>query len=181
MAAQLNGSGKPNKFTKMQLASIEADMAAQAKLREDKMNDTEAETLRAASVKPDAEFGYEELKAAAVDAMMKLFGVDEDAPSWKRKLAALFATVVIAGGAGYGIGYLASMAIVGIAAMGGSVLWSFLIMISALILAGYIGAKIGQHVGGYILSGQIDRDVVAAKNKVFGWFKRDPKPIGVSA
>lgn len=112
------------------------------------------------------------IAAAVQEAVMKLFGFGEDdgGPSWKRKLAAFFASALLASGAGYVIGTLAGYAMVGIAALGGSVLWAYLILIVALILSFYAGLKIGQHVGNYVLSGQVDRDIVAAKNKITGWF-----------
>lgn len=91
-------------------------------------------------------------------------------PSGKRTFAAFFVTVSMSFGTGYGIGTLAGYAITAIATLGGSVLWSYLLMILALMLSMYAGMKIGQHVGGYILSGQIDHDLIAAKNKVCGWF-----------
>lgn len=160
--------------TAAQEAAIKADLKKQRELRNEEPK--QPEQVIADSVSPE-EGGMtaEMLKQAAAEAFMKLLGVDENAPSWKRKLAAFFAVGVVAYGIGYGIGTLAGYAIAGIAALGGSVLWSYLIMITALIVSLYAGVKVGQYLGNYILSGQIDADIGAIKNKVTGWFKRDKK------
>ena len=103
------------------------------------------------------------------------FGVaQEGMPTWKRTLAAYFAAMVIAGGAGYGIGCLAGYAMIGCFALTGSLFLMYLIMVLAILLSAYAGMKIGQYVGNYVLSGQIDRDVVRAKNWVTGFFKSKP-------
>lgn len=117
--------------------------------------------------------------ADAVKQMLDRLGLSGEGPSMKRKLAALFATIILSAGAGYAIGSIASYIIIGIATLGGSILWAYLTLVIALLLAFYAGAKIGQHVGNYILSGQIDRDVIKVKNKVTGWFKS--KPLVVAA
>jgi len=106
-----------------------------------------------------------------------LYPEDDGQPqfTWKRRLAAFFGSILLAGGAGYLIGQLAGYAMLGCYALTGSAFLMYTILFIALILAAYAGFKIGQHVGNYILSGQIDRDCVAMKDKVFGWFKSKPK------
>lgn len=127
----------------------------------------------AASSQPEEESLMERTKQAAMEMLMRGAGLLSDVgPSWKRYLGAFFASAVLAYGAGHIIGTLAGYAMVGIASLGGSLLWAWLIMIIATILSIYVGMKIGQHVGNYILSGQIDRDVVGAVNKVKSWFGR---------
>ena len=113
------------------------------------------------------------MQAMVQDAVMKFLGFGDDnpdAPSWKRKLAAFFSSVVLATGAGTAIGWLAGNAVVGIATLGGSVLWSYLILLVGMIASVYAGAKIAQYVGNYVLSGQVDKDIVRAKDTVLGWF-----------
>lgn len=107
--------------------------------------------------------------------VMDLLGFGVNAPSWKRKLAAFVASIALCVPAGAAIGNLAGYAIAGLLAAGGSVIWAYLIMFLSCALAFYAGMKIGQYVGNYVLSGQIDRDFGAAKDKVVGFFKRAPK------
>jgi hypothetical protein len=146
----------------------------QRKLREE----IKTEQPAAANVEPKEDA----VRQAAMEAVMKLFGVDENAPSFKRQMAALFASILLSVGAGYVIGQIAGYAIIGILALGGSMLWAYLIMILATLLAMYAGMKIGQYVGNYVLSGQVDEDIAKAKDAVSdGWnwikskFSSEPK------
>jgi hypothetical protein len=139
--------------------------------------------VAAAEAAAHKEFDPEEMAAVIKSKLADMFrstGLEFE-PSWKRKLATWFTCAALSFGVGYTIGTLASWAIVGIATLGGSLLWSYLIITMALILAVYAGLKVGQHVGNYILSGKIDHDLVAAKNKVVGWFTPAPKVITVAA
>jgi hypothetical protein len=146
----------------------------QAALDAMRANKDKAEVVQpviAASAPEEKISESERIAAAVSESIMKLFGFGTDAgPSWKRRMVAFFATVMLAGGAGYAIGTLAGYCIVGIASLGGSMLWAYLIMVIALLLAAYAGMKIGQVVGNYVLSGQIDADIASVKNKVTGWF-----------
>lgn len=101
--------------------------------------------------------------------------------TWKRAAVAFFAVSALAFGAGSLIGHIASYAIAGIVTFGGSMALAWLVWGLAIALAIYVGLKIGQHVGNYILSGQIDRDIVKVKNKVTGFFKREEKLIVATA
>lgn len=159
-----NGAA-PKRSPKVQ-AAIEADLKKQRELR-----GVEEPKPVHADVTP-ADLSPENLAAAAQQAIMKLMGFDENyqGPSWKRKLAAFFSVMVLAFGAGYLIGQLAGYAMVGIMMYTGSTLLMYLVFALAMILSVYVGMKIGQHVGNYILSGKIDQDLAAAKAKVTGWF-----------
>lgn len=96
-------------------------------------------------------------------------------PSGKRAIAAFVIPMIVSGFAGYGIGTLAAWAINSIAFLSSSLIMQWVVIVMALCLAAYTGFKIGQHLGGYILSGQIDKDLGAVKDTVFGWFKsKDP-------
>ncbi len=104
----------------------------------------------------------------AVKQMLASTGAE--AIGWKRQFVAFFSTIILSAGAGYVIGTLAGYAIAGIAVLGGSLLWAYLTMVIAAVLAFYSGLKIGQYVGNYVLSGQVDKDLASAKSKVGGWF-----------
>jgi len=98
----------------------------------------------------------------AIDDFLKRFGLQ--APSWKRIACAVVLVAALAYGAGTLIGTLATYMVVGAFMFTGSmfVVWSIYIL--AILLALYAGLKIGQHVGNYVLSGQIDRDLSSAWN-----------------
>jgi hypothetical protein len=102
-------------------------------------------------------------------------------PSGKRAIASLAVSVLLSAGAGYGIGTIAGYAIVGVAALSGALLWQWVIFILAIALGAYVGMKIGQHVGNYILSGQIDKDAAACWDTVTGWFSSKDKVAEVVA
>jgi hypothetical protein len=169
-----------------QTASITNEQIAElTKLRAEKeiaeaLAKTEQETpeLKVADSAPqEEEFSFgDKMKMQMLMGIMKLaeFSSGLEGVSTKRKLAAFFGSILVSGAAGYAIGSLAGYAIAGVMALGGSVLWAYLILIIALILGAYAGMKIGQHVGNYILSGKIDKDIVAAKNKFLGFFKSKP-------
>lgn len=156
-------------------AKTKADHAAQVAAAEAAMPPFVASSTHA-GIAADA------LSTRIREAINSMLGYGEDSamPSWKRKLSAFFGAILLSGAAGYAIGTLAGYAIVGVASLGGSILWAYLIMVIALILAAYAGFKIGEVVGNYVLSGQIDKDLKAAKAKVTGWFtfgKSEPKLI----
>jgi Flp pilus assembly protein TadB len=95
-----------------------------------------------------------------------------DLPSWKRTVCAFLATAALSVGAGYLIGQIAAYAIVGVMMLGAPMAIAWLIYALALVLSLYAGIKIGQYVGNYVLSGQIDRDVSRAWGGVKSLFTR---------
>ena len=155
----------------------QAELTRLRKAKAARLADTVNVTAESVAPPTDAEQA-EMTKAAAFAALMDFmgFGDDYQGPSWKRKLAAVLGSAVLAFGAGYIVGELLTYMIVGVYVMTGSALLAYLLMMLGLLLAMYAGMKIGQAVGNYVLSGQIDRDIVRVKDTVRGWFKRAPKP-----
>lgn len=132
---------------------------------------TQPKTSRARKATSAAEpTKFAKLEAALQEAFGSRTYGDVVLPSAKRVAVATFAVIALSGAAGYGIGTIAAYAMVGVMTLTGSTLLTYLILVVAMLLAAYVGFKIGEHVGNYILSGQIDRDIVAVKNKVTGWF-----------
>lgn len=91
-------------------------------------------------------------------------------PSEKRIIAATALTFSLSFTAGYMIGIVTDVIATAALMLTGSVFIWFVIWMLALIGSIYAGMKIGQHVGYYVLSGQIDKDIASVKNKVTGLF-----------
>jgi hypothetical protein len=88
-------------------------------------------------------------------------------PTWKRVVAANVASIAV------NYAWLSPfISLVASIAAPASLFLAVMIWIVSMVLAIYAGMKVSQHVGSYILSGQIDRDVVKVKNKVLGLFQR---------
>ncbi len=101
-----------------------------------------------------------------------LHNIGFETPTWKRVLAANVLAIGCSAGAGYVIASIASYTAAGILVLTGSTFLVFMTFMLAILVSVYTGLKISQHVGNYVLSGQIDRDIVVAKNKVIGLFER---------
>jgi hypothetical protein len=160
-----------------ELDKMRAEKAARAKNKAQVI-----EPVQAASAPPEEVSEVDRIAAAVQATIMKMMGfgeTDPNAPSWKRRLASFFACVICTSVAGSAISTLAGYAMVGIAMLSASVLWAYLIMILSAVAVFYAGLKVFQHVGGYISTGQIDKDIVSVKDKIVGWFK--PKQIQVAA
>jgi hypothetical protein len=87
---------------------------------------------------------------------------------WKRKLVAFVAAFAV----GY-LGGLATMSLVNTLIVTSLLTGSFTAVVLAVIafIAGiYLTIKAGQSVGMYIVTGNIDRDIERAKNKITSWF-----------
>lgn len=157
--------------TKEQQAAINADRAKARRAAAGNFEDVEAKVK--APVQPglkkeiNPEHLADEVRARLSDVAHE-FGLADG--TWKRKAFAFFASVAVATGAGYTITKLSAYAVTGILALSGSMLWVWLITILSLLITLYISMKIGQHVGSYVLSGRIDRDLAKAKDKMFSLF-----------
>jgi len=114
-----------------------------------------------------------EQMASAVDAIL----ADFEAPSWKRVLAATVVSLVLAAGAGWMIGTVTGMLIVSAVALTGAAWIGWVIYALGMIIAFYVGAKVAQHVGGYIVRGDIDRHIVAVKDRFVGLFTSRPVEV----
>lgn len=139
-----------------------------------------ADTAQPKAKRFDADSMQEEMQRI-MKQIRSAFGMEIEVPSWQRCLAAFLLSIALAAGAGYGIGYIASMLMVGCFTLTGSVFLMYAIALLAFLLSAYAGLKIGQKVGNYVLSGQIDKDFASAKAKVTGFFKRKEKAIDVTA
>lgn len=180
------------RITKAQQAELDqqaikdAQQAALKSLRAEK-----AAATRAANIKAKAEAAQPKVQeatpfdpkaearkrldamASAVDAIL----ADFEAPSWKRVLAATVISLVLAAGAGWMIGTLTGMLIVSAVALTGMAWIAWVIWALGMVIAFYAGAKIGQHVGGYIMRGDIDRHIGSMKDRVVGLFTSKPVEV----
>lgn len=125
--------------------------------------------MRAKRVASEALYGEDELKGVgeSINAMFSAL------PSGKRWMATMLATFGVSAGVGYGVNQLVNYGIAVIATYSTAAAWPILIAVLGAIIAVYASFKIGQHLGGYILSGQIDRDVASAWNWMFGSSKKE--------
>lgn len=97
-------------------------------------------------------------------------------PTWKRTACAFFASIACSVGIALVISEVAEYTVLGIlTSTSASLMFAFVIYMLAMIIAIYASMKVSQYIGNYVLSGQIDKDIVRAKNKVTGWFKREKK------
>lgn len=126
---------------------------------------------------PEQQAALDEMRAARIasealyaetDLGESINSIFESMPSGKRMLAACLATFTTAGVVGYGIRQLVDYGIAVIATYSTAAAWPIIIMVLGAIISIYISLKIGKHLGNYILSGQIDRDVASAWNWMFG-------------
>jgi len=160
-------------------ANIKAAQQAELKrLRAEKRKATaaaKAEAQVAQPFDPKAEARKRmDAMASAVDAIL----ADFQAPSWKRVIAATVISLVLAAGAGWMIGTLTGMLIVSAIALTGMAWIGWVIWALGMLITFYAGAKIGRQVGGYIMRGDIDRHIVAVKDRFVGLFTSKPVITG---
>jgi hypothetical protein len=148
-------------------AEAEQQAAAERARAEQALADLEAH--RAAN--PDYRSDAQGRIMSAVDMLMEGY----EFPSWKRIVCGVIAGIIVAAGAGLLIGLIGSYAIAGVLALTGSAVLAWCVYILTLIISFFVGGKVGSKVGGYVISGDIDRHASAAKNKVLGWFKAKPE------
>ena len=96
-------------------------------------------------------------------------------PSWKRAVFAFVVGATAAAGFGWLVGTVAGYAMIGVLAMSHSMSLVYLIYALAMLLAVYGGMKVSQKVGGYIVSGNIDRDIAKGWGWVKSKFTREPQ------
>lgn len=175
-ASQTNGSTiKLNQAQQAELADIKAKAARIPEAKPDRTPAQQAaldemRAKREASEKLYAGLGTktDEHGNAIEDLGESIESILASMPSGKRALAAFFVPFTVSFGVGYGIGQLCQYAIGVIATYSTAAAWPIVVMILGAMLAIYAGFKIGQHLGGYIITGQIDRDVARAWNWAFG-------------
>lgn len=116
------------------------------------------------------ESAFDRLNAAYQDVMSQF-----SMPTWKRTVTAAVLSIAAASGCGYMIGQVLSALTIGVLAMTGSSFLAYVIVVLGCLVSFYVGMKVGNKVATYVMTQQIDRDIAAVKNKVFGWLSFGPK------
>lgn len=88
----------------------------------------------------------------------------------KRKALAFILSVACSAGGGYLLGNVAGYAIAGIATLGGSMFWAFMIAILAIVTSYYMGGYIARNVFSYVADARIDKDYEAVKSTLINWY-----------
>lgn len=130
-----------------------------------------APKLTAPTTESDETFNMRQIMSSMIASAMS------DMKPSKRGIAAFFAGVVATTGVSITIAKLAAVAVIAVTLFTGSVMLGYLIIILSMILSIYASIKAYEKTANYVLSGQIDRDIVAAKNKVLGFFKKAPLTV----
>lgn len=181
-------SAKP---TAAQIAQAKKDVAAQRKLR-----GADAELKAQADAIPSAEDSTAE-HAADHASMFGNLNFDFRSfceslgiaiPSKRRILVATVASIIVGGCIGYFGGQLLGMLVAGALVLTGSAFLSMLVYILGLCVLAYGAFVAGRKVAQYILTSNVDTDLSAvrnmlgsAKDRVFGWFKSEPKAVAAAA
>ena len=187
-AASTKPASKP---TAEQIAQAKKDVAAQRKLRDAK------DELKAQA---DAILSAEDSTADHAADHASMFGnlnfdfrsfcesLGIAIPSKRRILVATVASIIVGGCIGYFGGQLLGMLVAGALVLTGSAFLSMLVYILGLCLLAYAAFVAGRKVAQYILTSNVDSDLAAvrntlgsAKDRVFGWFKSEPKPAVAAA
>lgn len=166
-----------SKPTAAQIAQAKKDVAAQRKLREGKAVPPQAEA-EAKSMFDSMNFDMRSFCGA--------LGIE--LPSKRRVIVSLIASLIVGGCIGYFGGQLLGMLVAGALVLTGSAFLSMLVYILGLCLIAYAGFVAGRKVAQYILTSNVDTDLSAvrntlgsAKDRVFGWFKSEPKAVAAAA
>ena len=92
----------------------------------------------------------------------------------KRELIAHVVSFVTAFAGGYAGGMLLNLCFSAVVSLTGSMFLAWMVYLVGAIAVIYLGVKASQKVFTYIATGDIDSDIINAKNKVLGWFARNP-------
>lgn len=125
------------------------------------------ELAASAPIEHDPELAAQSMVQQAIE-MARGLGIT--IPTWKRSLLAFVASFVVGYGVGYLLGTLLSILMVATFTVTGSLFLMYCIAVLGFLGILYAGCKVGQTVGMYIVTGDIDRDVRRAKNWISGWF-----------
>lgn len=146
---------------------------AKAKAAEPKVEVTEtaqasAEALGGAEpIRSTTEAAFDRLNAAYQDVMAS-FAL----PTWKRTLVATVLSMLSAFGAGYLIGQVTGMLMIGALAVTGSSFLAWTVFVLGCVVAMYAGMKIAGKVATYVMTEQIDRDIASARDSVVNASRR---------
>lgn len=199
MTARTTKTAASTKPTAEQIAQAKKDVAAQRKLRGGNCEQSEAEFMKATfskagqiaedMLKPKAKAEAEEDHASMFSSLNFDFrsfceSLGIAIPSKRRILVATVASIIVGGCIGYFGGQLLGMLVAGALVLTGSAFLSMLVYILGLCLLAYAAFVAGRKVAQYILTSNVDSDLSAvrntlgsAKDRVFGWFKSEPKAV----
>lgn len=191
MTARTTKTAASTKPTAAQIAQAKKDVAAQRKLR-----GAEADLKAQADAILSAEDSTAE-HATDHASMFSSLNFDFRSfceslgiaiPSKRRILVATVASIIVGGCIGYFGGQLLGMLVAGALVLTGSAFLSMLVYILGLCLLAYAAFVAGRKVAQYILTSNVDTDLSAvrntlgsAKDRVFGWFKSEPKAVATAA
>lgn len=176
-----------SKPTAEQIAQAKKDVAAQRKLRgaEDELK-AQADAILSAEADAEQASGDHASMFGGLNFDLRSFcgALGIKLPSKRRVIVSLIASVIVGAGIGYFGGHLLGMLTAGALVLTGSAFLSMLIYILGLCLLAYAAFVAGRKVAQYILTSNVDSDLAAvrntlggAKDRVFGWFKSEPKAV----
>ena len=105
---------------------------------------------------------------ASMESLLKTHGIIM--PSTTRWVVSMVASAVAGGLLGYAGGTLLSYCVAGVLLFSGSALLALLVYIVGILLILLASYQAGKIIGGFILSGDIDRCYENVSNRVSGWF-----------
>lgn len=91
-------------------------------------------------------------------------------PSTTRWVVALTVSAVAGGVIGYAGGTLLGYCVAGVLLFSGSALLAFLVYFLGILIIMITAFKTGGFIGGFIMSGDVDRCYQNVSNRVSGWF-----------
>lgn len=94
-------------------------------------------------------------------------------PSGKRLMVSSVSCFVLGLLGGVAASYIGNMLVAAAMSLTSSMFVGVLVWVLTWVLAAYLVIKGSQRLSMYILTGDIDRDLAKAKDKVTSWFKRD--------
>ena len=113
----------------------------------------------------DTQFSYMEY----VRNMASTMGVV--VPTGKQLLASVVVQLLVGFAGGYAAATLAGYVFVGALVFTSSMFLAYLSMLIVLVVGSYYAVIAAARVGAYVANGDIERDVVALKNRIYSFFK----------
>ena len=187
MTARTTKTAASTKPTAAQIAQAKKDVAAQRKLRGDDADlKAQAEAILSAEDSTAEHAADHASMFSNLNFDFRSFceSLGVAIPSKRRILVATVASIIVGGCIGYFGGQLLGMLVAGALVLTGSAFLSMLVYILGLCLLAYAAFVAGRKVAQYILTSNVDTDLAAvrntlgsAKDRVFGWFKSEPKAV----
>ena len=175
-----------SKPTAEQIAQAKKDVAAQRKLRGEDELKAQADAILNAETDAEQASGDHASMFGNLNFDMRSFcgALGIELPSKRRVIVSLIASIIVGGCIGYFGGQLLGMLVAGALVLTGSAFLSMLVYILGLCVLAYGAFVAGRKVAQYILTSNVDTDLSAvrntlgsAKDRVFGWFKSEPKAV----